>query len=408
MFCFILILTLLLQIICVTSKELAKPNSTELVKSNSTEFVMPNSTDINKLSTCSNQFNLDVVKACVNSSEPNCAFDGINVMLSAGSFMNDFGPVERPMFFHAFCYNLAFESLDQVVELFKKNLTKYHNAHTLFAFDQRYNLSGPFWKKLVDYKYIWLKVVDLGKEADVYALEMIEEMKNFTNSEEIESAMKNKLNISKDDKWVVLHASKLEQNFVYPFDESKTANGNFSNIGKENTTVKFMNMKRKLNYTSNDKFSAVVLPLENRHDFLIMCPSNGTDYRNFVANLSHTTVNETMKNMTETVVNVSIPKFKIVSEKTSFNLRSNKDLYQLLTLSKLMGVSNPPDLHITSVLFVNYVEVSEKKVKQVALAGGSGRSVGDVESFVCNRPFVYIVLLDGINMLTGIVDKLPS
>ncbi|RWS23609.1 proteinase inhibitor I4 serpin-like protein [Leptotrombidium deliense] len=399
MFCSIT-LTLLLQIICVTSKILVRPSSTK--------FVPPNSTEIKKLSTVSNEFCLDVIKSCLQVKEPNCVFDAFNFMLTVGSFMGDFGPVEKPMFFAAFRYILEFTSLDEVVELFKKNFTKYHSGHTLFAINQKFNLSGPFWKKLKEYKYVWLKLVDMEHEADVEALEMVEDMKNFTQSEDIEKALNNKLNVSKDDKWVVLHASKLEQNFVYPFDERKTANGNFSNFGKENTTVKFMNMKRKLNYTSNENFSAIMLPLENQYEFVIWCPSDGIDYHTFVGNLSHQKVKESLKNMTETVVNVTIPRFKIVSEKTTLTLRSNKDMYQLLTLSKLLNVATPPDLQITSMIMVNQVEVNEKKVKHVSLAAGSGRSVGDVENFVCNRPFLFMVLLDGISMLGGIVETLPS
>ncbi|RWS19733.1 Serpin B8-like protein [Leptotrombidium deliense] len=229
---------------------------------------------------------------------------------------------------------------------------------------------------------------------------------NFTGSQKIGETLKLKLKLMDDDKLLFLHGSKFERKFKRGFDKRDTKSGIFLNYGNMRKKVMFMKSVRRVNYTHNNMCSVIELKLDNNDRLLIFLPNERKNYKDLISHLNYVKMNEIMESMKERMVDIRIPKFSLICEKTSESLRSHEDMYHLATTASMSDMSDGYGFHLSSVMSTISFQIDEEGIKVYSITTSTGRSKS--VTFNCNHPFIFFVLSakDNLCLLLGVIENL--
>ncbi|RWS20197.1 hypothetical protein B4U80_14313 [Leptotrombidium deliense] len=124
--------------------------------------------------------------------------------------------------------------------------------------------------------------------------------------------------------------------------------------------------------------------------------------------MTYETVHKILDKLEDKKIYVSIPKFKIISEKRIDSFEKDDELnWMSSSHATFGGITNKPGLHFSTAYIVTSFMLHESGLKYTAMtAAGSGRSVNQ-DTFNCDHPFIFFVLTKHkIATLAGVVDKL--
>ena len=201
------------------------------------------------------------------------------------------------------------------------------------------------------------------------------------------------------DRMVLLNAIYFNGIWTNKFDEKGTHLLGFTKTDGTNVDVPMMKKEEKLDYTSNNLFSAIKMPYGNgQYNMIVILPANGKNSQDMINEL--TTAN--WKNWFESFdpkdpVVVTMPRFKFAFE-TKLNIvlaqMGMEKAFQpnIADFSKLSA----EDLYISSAIHKSFIDVNENGTEAAAVTSitFTTTSAGNEPPktyFTVNKPFVFAI-----------------
>ncbi|GBN17513.1 Serpin B4 [Araneus ventricosus] len=112
---------------------------------------------------------------------------------------------------------------------------------------------------------------------------------------------------------ILLNAVYFKGYWSHPFKENATIPQDFYNKGDKNNCrqVDMMHIKDIFLYTKKESYKALVLPYKGNISMLILLPNSKRGLRELENSLSSTFIQDLEQIMSETKVEVTLPKFKL-------------------------------------------------------------------------------------------------
>lgn len=189
------------------------------------------------------------------------------------------------------------------------------------------------------------------------------------------------------------------------FSEAATAKSEFTDRNGKKSYIDFMHQKHRMNYFGNDSIQIVELPYKNRVDnFSESGEYIGTDkYDDIDVSMFVIMGNDSLseiqsileaEKLTNTYVDLSIPKFKI-----EYNVNLN-DMLKSIGINTAFNMTaefepmfNTGSMLVSDVLHKTYIEVDEKETEAAAaviVMAGTGMAPESVV-FNANKPFTFVI-----------------
>ncbi|RWS20706.1 leukocyte elastase inhibitor-like protein [Leptotrombidium deliense] len=362
-----------------------------------------------KVGKVSQDYGIKLMRSLVENKDENPSFDTLNMLLSTSALLAGCSLSDRKVLFKAnhfeTAYNEADEALDAVLKL---NFHGLHTSKTIFVVSAKFDVTYPFFSFLAKYPYAYLKIgVDLENDTKEETAELLAEIANITADKAILEKFGNSLKLGKAEKLIMLHGNHFERKFKLAFNKSKTVNGTFLNFGTQETTVPFMKMKSEFRHYADDYFSALEIPFDNGDKLIIFLPNKNDGYKYIMNNMTQATIHMTLQKMKMKSIHISIPKFKIISEKRMDSFEKDSD-HKWITSSKASfeGISGGPGLYFSNVVIVTSFELNENGLRYTSISTSGSERSNEAE-FDANHPFIYFVLTNfSIALNCGVINKL--
>lgn len=202
------------------------------------------------------------------------------------------------------------------------------------------------------------------------------------------------------DVMVLLNAVYFNGIWQNKFDEKGTHELDFHKADGTVIQVPMMNKEDKVDYVSNDLFSAVRMPYgAGQYNMVVFLPDDGKTTNDVISALTVDTWKTWMESfeMTDHVV-ITMPRFKYAFELKLNDVLSDMGMVKAFS-SQNADFSKISDqqLYISSVMHKSYIDVNENGTEAAAVTSVtvSATSIGVDEPkktyFTVNRPFVYAI-----------------
>jgi len=206
--------------------------------------------------------------------------------------------------------------------------------------------------------------------------------------------------LSPDARMVLLNAIYFYGTWANEFDKEGTKMRTFFKTDGTTKEVPMMNKEDKLEYSTNNLFSAVKIPYgTGQYNMLVMLPSEGKNSQDVIDNFSaNNWVNWAEDFNTEEHVIVTMPRFKF-----AFDIELKKVLKQMGMVQAFSetsaNFSNISDiyLYISAVIHKTYIDVNETGTEAAAVTAivFETTSIGPSEPqkiyFTVDKPFVFAI-----------------
>ena len=196
----------------------------------------------------------------------------------------------------------------------------------------------------------------------------------------------------------LVNALYFKGTWAFDFNE-KTKKEDFATLAGGKNKVEMMSAEEKLLYSEHDGFSMVQLPYGNGAFCMdVILPKKGEDFGKAVANLDADTFQGLLRNQSNAIVNLKLPKFTF-----DYNIRLNE---VLMALGMQEAFSNSADfsemaeksLKISLVKQKTFIDVNEKGTEAAAVtfvgmeltSAMPAREPKRVE-FFADRPFLFVI-----------------
>lgn len=222
--------------------------------------------------------------------------------------------------------------------------------------------------------------------------------------------------IPDDARLYLLNALYFKGNWTTRFNNSDTAQEQFTNQDGSKSTVQMMNLDNKsFNYTENEWFGMAEFPYGNEaFSMVVALPAEGKPLEECLSQLTKEHWQEWNSRLSGTSLNVKLPRFELKYDKDL-----KEDMRALGMIDAFNGsVANfskmsAADLFIGLLQQFTYVKVNEEgtEAAAVTIAGmykNSIESSTQVKPFHVNRPFVFLIKekSTGVILFMGKVEKL--
>lgn len=183
------------------------------------------------------------------------------------------------------------------------------------------------------------------------------------------------------------------------FDPVNTTNRTFENsagTSLEAPTMSLVNTEDVFNYTETDNLQILELPYTGDDISMIILLPKYNDLSSTINTIDNDMLSEGIESMTETKVDIYLPKFKVKSSYSLSNYLIELGMNIPFTLSAdFSGITGGRNLFISKVLHKAFIDVNEEGteaaaatavVMDLSINGGSSRVVFD-----CDHPFMYLI-----------------
>jgi len=201
------------------------------------------------------------------------------------------------------------------------------------------------------------------------------------------------------DKMVLLNAIYFNGIWTNKFDEDGTHLLNFTKTNGDYIEIPMMKKEEKLDYTSNNLFSAIKMPYgKGQYNMIILLPEDGKNAQDVIDELSSSKWKEWTKSFeSKNPVVVTMPRFKF-----AFETRLNEVLTQMgMKKAFQPNIANfskmsDQDLYISSAIHKSFIDVNENGTEAAAVTSitMATTSIGNEPPktyFTVNKPFVFAI-----------------
>ena len=258
---------------------------------------------------------------------------------------------------------------------------------------EKYNFLESYFNLLKDYNAVIKQadfVDDIKREQ---ARNEINQWVMDNTNNKIEELLK-KNAVDKMTRLVLLNAIHFKADWEYEFPENKTRQMVFQHPNRQ-YIASFMHLRENFKLHSNGDVTVLELPYkDNLASLFILLPCDTCQIDDFIQNLNYNQFDELCNSLTETKVDLLIPKFKIEEKyelkKTLISLGMETAFTTSANFKNMTGRS---DLMIDDVIHQSFIEIDEKGTEAAAATAVVVRekSAPQVTYVNLNRPFVFII-----------------
>lgn len=200
------------------------------------------------------------------------------------------------------------------------------------------------------------------------------------------------------------------------FNKNATEPGQFNLSADEQITCDFMHKSGSRNYYWGDKFSSVSLGFEGGGSMKFVLPDEGVSVDELLADaeaMDYMLSREGWENSKYLIVNMSVPKFDVVSDiDLSAGLKNMgvTDVFDANVSDFTPMTADMDGVCVSAAKHAARVTVDEEGCTAAAytvmmVAGGAMPPEEEVD-FVLDRPFIFVLTsMDGLPLFTGVVNN---
>ncbi len=193
---------------------------------------------------------------------------------------------------------------------------------------------------------------------------------------------------------VLLNAIHFKADWASSFPEEQTRQMIF--YGEKRQYISsFMHLRENFKFYQNDEYLIIELPYkDNEASMFLIQPKEGTLIDDYCKNLTYASFTEMEKLMTEQLVDILLPKFKIESKyKLKNPLMAMGMVTAFTTSANFSRMNGRSDLMIDEVIHQSFIEVDEKGTEAAAATAVVVRtkSAPQPVHINFNRPFVFLI-----------------
>jgi len=192
----------------------------------------------------------------------------------------------------------------------------------------------------------------------------------------------------------LINAIYFKGSWKYQFDPKYTTDDYFYLSDGSQINCKMMKVKSKYKYLSKDECQMIELPYgDDNYCMDIFLPKKGADINEFIKNLTADKWNNWLAELSETEVNLFLPKFTLEYKLEMKNVLSALGMTVAFTYAAdFTRMHEPSELYIGAVKHKTFVEVNEEGTEAAAVTSVEMglTSVGDVFMQI-NHPFVLLI-----------------
>ncbi|MDD2636281.1 MAG: serpin family protein [Bacteroidales bacterium] len=283
---------------------------------------------------------------------------------------------------------------------FTKLLSHYRNNKVSFftivnaAFaQQKYNFLESYFDLLKDYNAVIKQADFMDDIKREQARNEINQWVMDNTNNKIEELL-DKSAVDKMTRLILLNAIHFKADWKHAFPEDKTRQMIFHHPNRQYIAA-FMHLRRNFKYHSDNNLTVLELPYKNDDASLfILLPSEKCHIDDFINNFDYSQFDELSKSLTDTKIDLLIPKFKIEAKyKLKKTLISLGMETAFTTKANFKNMTGRSDLMIDDVIHQSFIEIDEKGTEAAAATAVVVRqkSVPQVTYVNLNRPFVFII-----------------
>lgn len=199
---------------------------------------------------------------------------------------------------------------------------------------------------------------------------------------------------------VLTNAIYFNAAWLKPFEESLTEDAPFTLLDGSQVSVPMMRRGRseRLNYADGDGYQAVALPYENAQlAMLLLVPDEG-QFEAFEDGLDAARLESIRAEMSFTLVEVSMPRFKVESAfqlKDALTALGMQDAF-IPEAADFSGMTGQRDLFISDVVHKSFVSVDEAGTEAAAATAvvmeTTAMIIDEPVQLTIDRPFIFMII----------------
>jgi len=191
----------------------------------------------------------------------------------------------------------------------------------------------------------------------------------------------------------LLNALYFKGDWQYPFNTQQTADYPFELASGQEKSVKLMSMTRNLRHTDRDKYSAFELPYGNgTYTMTVLLPKAESSVNAVINALNATEWSALQQTMSESKVNVGLPRFTLSYEATLNSTLGQLGMPTAFTdAANFAKISKTTGLKISTVKQNTFVAIDEKGTEAGAVTSIGVEVTSMPPSIICDRPFLFLI-----------------
>jgi serpin B len=195
---------------------------------------------------------------------------------------------------------------------------------------------------------------------------------------------------------VITNAIYFKGKWKIQFDPNKTSEQDFYIDPNKSVEVPMMYLKDRFNYTRTKDFQILELPYEDSELSMLILLPNENNLNLIEESINSQNLSAWQKNLTETKIEIYIPKFKFETRYFLCETLKNMGIQSAFNpyLANFSGIDGTNNLYIGSVIHQAFVEVNEEGTEAAAATAVIVVTMGGGEYtpiFLANHPFIFLI-----------------
>ena len=195
---------------------------------------------------------------------------------------------------------------------------------------------------------------------------------------------------------VLTNAIYFKAAWMRPFSPEQTKDGDFTLADGTKVKAKLMRGTNRTRYFKGEGFEALELPYENYNlSMIVLLPKKADGLPAFEKRLTAANLTEWLGKLTDRIVDVTLPKFKLTSEFTLNDVLSQMGMPIAFDRAKadFSGMTTRARLFISYVVHKAFVDVNEAGTEAAASTAVLMELVSAPRpaTFRADQPFVYLI-----------------
>jgi serine protease inhibitor len=199
-----------------------------------------------------------------------------------------------------------------------------------------------------------------------------------------------------DSRLVLTNAIYFKAPWLTPFNEKKTAPGDFNLASGKSVKASVMHAKERIGYAAFDSFSLVNIPYDGyQQSMVVLLPKKNDGLPELEKQLTAANLSAWLKKMGSFEVDLKLPKFKVTAEFMLNDVLIKMGMKDAFSRNKadFTGIASREKLFITAVVHKAFVDVNEAGTEAAAATGVvvGTTSLPQPATFHADHPFVFLI-----------------
>lgn len=210
--------------------------------------------------------------------------------------------------------------------------------------------------------------------------------------------------IDTDTVMLLINVVYFKAKWMKPFSISNVRPKKFKNLNGERKKVDTMYDLDFYFYGQFDQYKITQLDYFSNCSMYVVLPNEEINLHDMISNLDHKKLNADLKELKPTHLDLLLPKFRLKSEIDVKDILEQLGIRSLFNeQANLSKMSNQTNLQVTEVKQNAYINVDEDGTEAAAITTYKlqARSMFIGEQFHVDRPFLFIIRLNGVNIFVG-------